>query len=165
MIFRATTEYAIRALAHLAMLPPGERMLARDLAEVAEVPRQFLGKILHRLAQEGLLDSAKGRGGGFMFKQQPASVRVKQVVDIFEKNKVCVLGMHDCNDEQPCPMHDEWVVFRKKLTAEVDNMTFDILGKNLRDKLDTLEKAGLLQPTPPDLPGPPGPEGRPGPEA
>ena len=153
MIFRATTEYAIRALAHLAMLPQGERMLARDLAEATEVPRQFLGKILHRLAQEGLLDSAKGRGGGFMFKVDPATVRVKQVVDIFEKKKVCVLGMHDCNDEQPCPMHDDWVLFRKKLTAEVDNITFDVLGTNLRAKLATLEKAGLLQPTPPPAEG------------
>ena len=64
MIYSATTEYAIRALAHMATLEPGERILARDLAAATDVPRQFLGKILHRLARQGMLDSAKGRGGG-----------------------------------------------------------------------------------------------------
>jgi hypothetical protein len=65
MLYSATTEYAIRALAYMATLPPNERILARDLADATHVPRQFLGKILHRLTRHGLLESAKGRGGGF----------------------------------------------------------------------------------------------------
>ena len=51
MLYSATIAYAIRALAHLATLEQGERILARDLAAVTDVPRQFLGKILHRLAR------------------------------------------------------------------------------------------------------------------
>src|SRR5262249_13051254 len=95
MLYSATTEYAIRALAYMATLPPGERSLARDLADATHVPRQFLGKILHRLARHGLLESAKGRGGGFRFARSPDGITVGEVVGLVEGPDLlaqCVLG-------------------------------------------------------------------------
>lgn len=137
MIYSATTEYAIRALSHIATLEPGERILARDLAEVTGIPRQFLGKILHRLARLDFLDSAKGRGGGFKFQKPPGSVCVADVVEAMEGSagvKQCVLGLDACDDEQPCPMHDEWVGFRRTLQERVYAMTVSDLGRNLAAK-------------------------------
>ncbi|MBM3984844.1 MAG: Rrf2 family transcriptional regulator [Planctomycetes bacterium] len=137
MIYSATTEYAIRALAHMATLPPGERILARDLAAATGVPRQFLGKILHRLARMGLLESAKGRGGGFRFARPPESVPLAEVVESVEGEdimKMCVLGLDQCNDSQPCPMHDQWKVFRDRLRDRVHAATLADLGRNLKAK-------------------------------
>lgn len=141
MIYTATTEYAIRALAHMATLEEGERILARDLAVATSVPRQFLGKILHRLAKIGLLDSAKGRGGGFRFAKPAAEISVADVVAVVEGEdltKVCVLGLDQCDDSQPCPMHDQWVVFRKVLMDRVYAMTIADLGRNLKAKRSQL---------------------------
>jgi Rrf2 family protein len=118
MIYSATTEYAIRALAHMATLEPGERILARDLAEATGVPRQFLGKILHRLARLGMLDSAKGRGGGFRYQRPPEEISLAEVVESVEGEdimRLCVLGLAECTDTQPCPMHDQWIQFRDRL--------------------------------------------------
>jgi Rrf2 family transcriptional regulator, iron-sulfur cluster assembly transcription factor len=137
MIYSATTEYAIRALAHMATLPPGERILARDLAAATDVPRQFLGKILHRLARIGLLESAKGRGGGFRFARPPESIALAELVEVVEGEdimKMCVLGLELCNDSQPCPMHDQWKVFRDRLRDRVHAATLADLGKNLKAK-------------------------------
>ena len=137
MIYSATTEYALRALAHMATLEPGHRILARDLAEATNLPRQFLGKILHRLARHGMLDSAKGRGGGFRFQRAPDEIRVADVVELVEGSdltKVCVLGLDECNDTQPCPMHDQWVLFRTALMERVQSMTIAHLGRNLSAK-------------------------------
>ncbi len=137
MIYSATTEYAIRALAHMATLEPGERILARDLAAATGVPRQFLGKILHRLARIDILDSAKGRGGGFRFNRKAHEISVADVVQAVEGgdiSKQCVLGLDQCNDEQPCPMHDQWVNFRTALMDRVYAMTIADLGKNLSAK-------------------------------
>lgn len=144
MIYSATTEYALRALSHMATLEEGDRILARDLAAATNIPRQFLGKILHRLARLDLLDSAKGRGGGFKFAQPAASISVADVVRAVEGGdltKQCVLGLDQCNDEQPCPMHDEWVKFRHALMERVYSMTLADLGANLKAKR-------LLNPTP-----------------
>ncbi len=144
MIYSATTEYALRALAHMATLEDGERILARDLAAATNIPRQFLGKILHRLARLDLLDSAKGRGGGFRFAQAASDILVSDVVRAVEGGdltKQCVLGLDECNDQQPCPMHDEWVKFRHALMERVYSMSVSDLGTNLKAKR-------LLNPTP-----------------
>jgi len=137
MIFSATTEYALRALAHLATLERGERMLARDLAEETGIPRQFLGKILHRLARLGVLDSAKGRGGGFRFERAPDEIRVAEMVEVFEgedRMDRCILGIEGCTDETPCPMHAEWIVCRDQLAARIYALTMADLGRTLREK-------------------------------
>jgi Rrf2 family iron-sulfur cluster assembly transcriptional regulator len=137
MLYSATIEYALRALAHIATLEPGERILARDLAAATDVPRQFLGKILHRLAKVDLLASAKGRGGGFRFQRPPEEIVVSDVVVALEGGditKQCVLGLDECNDEQPCPMHDQWKVFRTALSEKVYAMTVADLGANLKRK-------------------------------
>jgi Rrf2 family protein len=150
MLYSATTEYAIRALAHMATLEPGERILARDLAAATVVPRQFLGKILHRLARLGILDSAKGRGGGFRYARSPHSVTLAEVVEVVEGEDImrqCVLGLDQCNDSQPCPMHDQWVRFRDRLKGRVHSATMADLGRNLKAKR---AHAGDGRPTPPD---------------
>jgi len=137
MIYSATIEYALRALAHIATLETGHRILARDLASATDIPRQFLGKILHRLARIDLLDSAKGRGGGFKFSKPPDKIRVSDVVLALEGGditKQCVLGLDHCTDEQPCPMHDVWTDFRRALTDRVYSMTIEDLGNNLKAK-------------------------------
>ncbi len=137
MLYSATIEYALRAMAHIATLEAGERILARDLAAATNVPRQFLGKILHRLARLGLLDSAKGRGGGFRFNRPATEIAVSDVVVALEGGdimKQCVLGLDECNDDQPCPMHDEWKVFRHSLVERVFAMPIAILGANLKAK-------------------------------
>jgi len=137
MIYSATTEYAIRALAHMATLPAGERILARDLAAATGVPRQFLGKILHRLARIGMLDSAKGRGGGFRFARAPETIKLAELVEYVEGEdimKMCVLGLDQCTDSQPCPMHDQWKVFRDRLRDRIHAASLADLGRNLKAK-------------------------------
>ncbi len=155
MIYTATTEYAIRALAHMATLGEGERILARDLAAATNVPRQFLGKILHRLAKIDLLDSAKGRGGGFRFAKPASEILVSDVVMVVEGgdlSKVCVLGLDHCDDAQPCPMHDQWIVFRKVLTDRVYSMTIADLGRNLKAKRLSLSISTPSAPSSPSTP-------------
>jgi Rrf2 family protein len=153
MIYSATTEYAIRALAHMATLPPGERILARDLAAATGVPRQFLGKILHRLARLGLLDSAKGRGGGFRFLRPPDQILVAELVEAVEGEdimRLCVLGLSECSDQAACPVHDQWVTFRDRLKVTLHSASMAELGRNLKAKrngrLDLTETIKVTEP-------------------
>lgn len=145
MIYSATVEYAIRAMAHIATLEQDERILSRDLADVTTVPRQFLGKILHRLARAELLDSAKGRGGGFKFARPPQEILVADVVaalDGLDASNRCVLGLEECNDHQPCPLHDEWVSFRRHLMERVFSMTVADMGRALAAKRRLAQRHG-----------------------
>lgn len=154
MIYSATTEYALRALAHMATLPGGTRILARDLAEETVIPRQFLGKILHRLTKDGFLNSAKGRGGGFRFSRSPRAITVADIVTAVEgvqSEQKCVLGLNECTDLQPCPMHDQWVIFRSALVERIYAMTIMDLGVNLKAKRQLAQRlvAPQVGPFPP----------------
>ena len=138
MLYSATTQYAIRALAYMATLPVGQRILARDLADATGVPRQFLGKILHRLARHGVLESAKGRGGGFRFARPPESIRLGAVVELVEGPDLlghCVLGFESCDDTQACPLHDQWDGLRDRMRDQMHGSTLADLGRSLKPKL------------------------------
>ena len=55
-----------------------------------------------------------------------------------------------CNDQQPCPMHDEWVHFRRALMERVYSMTVADLGVNLIAKRSLCIPMGTPAPTPGD---------------
>jgi DNA-binding IclR family transcriptional regulator len=65
MIYSRSAEYALRALVHIATLPPGEFTMAKTIAADANIPAPFLAKILQDLTRDGFLKSNKGPGGGF----------------------------------------------------------------------------------------------------
>jgi Rrf2 family protein len=59
-----TSQYALRALSHLAR-QSGEAVLGRDLARSVEIPANYLSKVLLTLRNAGLVATARGSGGGY----------------------------------------------------------------------------------------------------
>ncbi|MFQ5705778.1 MAG: Rrf2 family transcriptional regulator, partial [Gemmatimonadales bacterium] len=64
------TEYALRALARLAEAP-GEWREVGQVSRSLDIPSNYLSKIMGQLARLGVLESRKGRGGGFRIKADP----------------------------------------------------------------------------------------------
>jgi Rrf2 family protein len=60
-----TTEYALRAVLHIASQPDGTPVRANALASAIGVPQNYLSKTLHQLARAGILTSTRGPTGGF----------------------------------------------------------------------------------------------------
>jgi Rrf2 family transcriptional regulator, iron-sulfur cluster assembly transcription factor len=103
--------HAIRALATLAELPGGVYAGAAEVAEEIGAPRNYLGKLLKLLADEGLVESQKGKGGGFRLARDAATVSVFEVIDPIEKVSRwngCFLGRGRCSDSSPCAVHERW---------------------------------------------------------
>lgn len=106
-----SSEYAIRALTHLASLNDGRHHLSRDLAEELGLPAPFLGKVLQPLVTRGVLHSQRGRSGGFRLAKPAASVTLIEIVDAQETlgpAETCLLGQRDCSDAAACPLHEYW---------------------------------------------------------
>ncbi len=57
MLLNQTAEYALRAMATLAVLWPDDRVTARALALRANVPASYASKVLRKLVVSGLVDS------------------------------------------------------------------------------------------------------------
>ena len=75
-MFSTTCEYALRALVALARMPEGTAILGRDLAQQAEIPANYLSKILLALRNAGVLTTARGTGGGYRLRKSPGDIRL-----------------------------------------------------------------------------------------
>jgi Rrf2 family protein len=106
-----TTEYALRAIIHLARTNDDDPVRVDDVAEALGVPRNYLSKILHVLARDGVLASTRGPGGGFRLARAPETLRLVDVIGEFEVPEApgdCLLGRTRCPDEATCPAHERW---------------------------------------------------------
>lgn len=113
LVISRSSEYAIRALTHLACHDDGRHRLARDMAERLGIPAPFLGKVLQPLVAKGLLHSQRGRSGGFKLARKPEEIRLVDVVETLETlhpADTCLLGQSECKDEGACPLHAYWQV-------------------------------------------------------
>ena len=106
-----TSQYALRALTELAGIPGGEAMLGRDLAELADIPANYLSKVMLAMRNAGLVTTARGSGGGYRLLKSPDEIHLIEVVGIFDAPQVkpiCLLGKGDCSDRDPCSAHTLW---------------------------------------------------------
>jgi Rrf2 family transcriptional regulator, nitric oxide-sensitive transcriptional repressor len=88
------TDYAIRVLMFTSgrWLREGPEALSsiREIADAFQISENHLMKVVHRLAQEGLLHTQRGRGGGLRLAQDPANTTVGQVVRVIEDDMTIV---------------------------------------------------------------------------
>jgi Rrf2 family protein len=105
-----TAEYALRTVLFLADRG-GVPARTEEIAEALSLPRNYLSKTLHRLAQEGILRSTRGKGGGFGLGMDPARLTLLEIVAPFDQmsgERRCLLGRPHCSDRNPCPAHGRW---------------------------------------------------------
>jgi len=119
-----TSEYALRALACLAGQPPGTALLGRDLAKAAEIPANYLSKILLTLRNAELVDTTRGSGGGYRLHKPAGEIFLIDVVELFDgtsRNKPACFLQHQkpCSGSSPCNAHVLW--------ADVQAMYFGFL--------------------------------------
>jgi len=127
-----TAEYALRVVVHLAGLPAGESARAAALASELDIPANYLSKILHQLAAEGILESRRGRAGGFRLAVAASRLRVATVVAPFDdlaRSRVCVLGQVVCSDSTACEAHRQWKPIAEKMKEFFERTTVATLAR------------------------------------
>lgn len=127
-----TALHAVKAVALLAELPPQAYAGAADLANEIKAPPNYLGKLLQSLATHGLLESQKGRGGGFRLARDPRKTTVFAVVEPIDRVSRwngCFLGRRRCSDGHPCPVHERWGAVRDNYLEFLQSTTIADLAE------------------------------------
>ncbi len=86
-------------------------MSAAVLATAADVPANYLSKILHQLVQARILKSVRGKNGGFELAVPPEELPLLRVVAQFDDlglDGMCLFGRSACSGEESCPVHERW---------------------------------------------------------
>lgn len=128
MRFTREAEYALRALAYLASLSPGQVSPANQVAEACGLPGPFLSKTLGKLARGGVLRSARGRSRGYGLARPAREVSVREVLEAVEGRDAfrrCVFWDSRCSEDRPCALHGAWATVRGELLANLERMTLE----------------------------------------
>ena len=75
------SQYAFKALSYLVEKRNDGPILISEIAEHKKIPLKFLENILLELKKAEILDSKKGKGGGYFLKENPENVGLPNRTD------------------------------------------------------------------------------------
>ncbi|WP_247237145.1 Rrf2 family transcriptional regulator [Telluribacter sp. SYSU D00476] len=137
-------KYALKALKVLAEQYGKGPVLISFIAEKEKIPKKFLEAILLDLRNNGILQSQKGKGGGYLLRIPPEEVKFSKVLRIIDgpiAPTLCVSlyfygKCEDCVDEVSCSLRLVMEKWRDANLAVLDQTT-------LKDLL-TAQHPGLI---------------------
>ena len=127
-----SAKYALRAMATLAGLPPGECLPARELAGRTGIPVHYLSKIMRSLVVKKLVHSRKGHGGGFSLGKPGRKITFAEIVnagDFGPEPNHCAFGWGKCDPDRACPLHATY--------SRLSDTIFRWLEETTLDEVDT----------------------------
>ena len=138
-MFSKTCEYAIRALIFIAHRSrQGAKTGVKEIATGIDAPESFIAKILHELGKKGLVQSFKGPAGGFFLDELALQHTLADIVKAVDGDQIfsgCGLGLRDCSERKPCPIHHQFKKIRMDIYNLLQNARLDEMQAQLETKL------------------------------
>jgi len=120
---------------HLTAREGSGRAGLSEIAAAIDSPRAFTAKILQLLTKAGLLDSARGPGGGFRIVSDK-NINLHQIVEAVDGNDLvegCVLGFRRCSETHPCPVHHRFSPVRDYLAVTLSTTSLGEIQQLMKD--------------------------------
>ena len=130
------TQYGLKALAYLADKYGKGPVLIAEIAETKKIPIKFLESILLLLKQNNILESKKGKGGGYFLSQSPKKTSIANAIRIID-GPIALLPCVSLHFYSKCADCDETNCGLKRTMEVVRDATLKVLEKkNLMDLID-----------------------------
>lgn len=144
-MFSKACEYGIRATLYVALKSlDNERVSLKDIAKKIDSPEAFTAKILQQLARNNIIDSVKGPSGGFQIeKDKIDSIKLIKIVSTIDGDAIfngCGLGLKQCDEQFPCPVHNKFKKIRNDLKGMLENTSIYELASGLDVGLTYLKR-------------------------
>ena len=109
---RLTTKgrYAVTAMLDLAIHYKSGPITLADISKRQGISLSYLEQLFSRLRKNGLVDSARGPGGGYRLSRNASDICVADVITAVDE-KVDAMrcdGKGNCQDNGPCLTHELW---------------------------------------------------------
>ncbi len=133
------TQYGLKALGYLAARYGQGPVLISEIAEKKHIPIKFLETILLQLKNKGVLESKKGKGGGYFLAQQPKKTTLALAIRIVD-GPIAMIPCVSKNFYEKCDDCDEATCGLRKAMLWTRDATLKILEKKtLHDLIDSDE--------------------------
>lgn len=107
------TKYAINALIYIAKHEERWPIMSSEISEKQNIPKKFLESILLELKKADILDSKRGRHGGYILKRPKDKINLAEIMRLFDGAIAflpCVThdyyeACEECQHEEQCGIH------------------------------------------------------------
>ena len=145
----AKAEYAVRAMAYLASVPPGAVVKTDDLAKAQGIPGQFLADILSDLRADRLVRSHRGREGGYALARPAEQISIADVLRCIDGPLASVrdIGLGDLPYSGPTvALTDVWRALRASMRAVLEETTLaDVAAGALPEHVSRMARDYITQ--------------------
>lgn len=137
-MFSKSTEYALRATIYIAQKSSIDHKISIDeISKAIDSPSSFTAKIMQALTRGNkVVSSTRGPNGGFYLTDKAKKLPVRAILEAMGDGEVldkCVLGLKQCNEVQPCPMHLQYKPIRKQLKELFVTKSIEQLAAEIKD--------------------------------
>lgn len=132
-MFSKACEYGIKATIFIAeQTLHDNRVSLKEIAGEIDSPVAFTAKILQLLAKSNIIVSVKGQTGGYEISKKNLSViKLNHIVNAIDGDTVytaCGLGLKECSEVHPCPVHFKFKKVRNELKNMLENTSLHDLS-------------------------------------
>lgn len=134
-------QYALRAVFELSKHQGKGPIKIRAISEAQAIPQRFLEGILAQLKQMGVVQSARGKQGGYLLGRRPDDLTIGEVIRVIDGPIVlvdCAEGRPrgQCTFNQHCVFWPVWETATRALSDVYDSVTFSDLVEDEKSLTD-----------------------------
>ena len=125
-IVRRNTDYALRAMIHLAKKYGGKSISTRVIAEREDISYQLACKLMQRMNEAGLVNSTMGPKGGFGLSKEPSQINLLEIIEAVQgplSVNRCLAEEDTCPRKDLCPLSDKMREIQDYLTGYLSGAT------------------------------------------
>ncbi len=131
------SSYGLVALLEIAAGSPEQPISATHVSTKYSLPAPFVVKILHQLKCAGIITAKQGRSGGYYLAKDPATISVRQLIEILDKPLAllrCLTTSKACQLDAICPTKALWEAIDGKIKELLTEWTLkDLLEQQAKD--------------------------------
>jgi Rrf2 family protein len=124
-------KYALKAISVLAQKQGQGPILISDISEDECIPRKFLELILLQLKNYGILQSKKGKGGGYFLARSPKQINLGEIIRVIDGplaplpcvSQMAYMKCDECHNERLCNIRDVMKEVRDATAKILDGTT------------------------------------------
>jgi Rrf2 family protein len=133
------SKYGLKALLQLAQEASSGPVLVSELADRDRIPKKFLEAILLELKHRGLVESKKGKGGGYFLRRRADDITFGEVIRVLEGplaavpcvSQTAYMRCAECVDEQTCGVRLAMKEVRDATARILDNTTLTDINRQV----------------------------------